>query len=350
MADPTGLAQQPALLRKPFDHYGRYRLAAEVVTAVGGRAVLDVGGGPGSLQAFLHDAEVIACDASAPSFWHEAAPSLVLGDGAALPFRDDAFDVVVTLDTLEHVPEERRATLLAECARVSRGWVLAVCPCATPGVADADAALLSYVRRKLGEEFDTVGVLTEHLTFGHPDPDAVEGALRAAGADVARFPSGRIDRWLPMMVLFYELMALGVDDPVERVQAWYNRLYYRDDLRAPSYRTAFLARMPGGDGPPPAEVVAALLPDGPSLAPDTGHLEAMRVGLTEGLTDVVESQRGRVAELETALARAEEQSAAAAARASEAEQRAEALEAFRRDVLNHPLMRARRLVRRAVGR
>lgn len=338
-----------SLRRLPFDHYARYRLAADIVEATrrGVRQrVLDVGGGPGSLQAFLPDDEVVASDLNQPTFWHEAAPSLVLADGGRLPFPDRAFDVVVTLDTLEHVPAEQRRALLTEVVRVSRGWILVACPCATPGVAEADAALLSLVRAKFGEEFETVSILQEHLGFGHPDPERILKALRDAGGDAVQFPSGRLDRWLPMMVLFFHLMAMGRDDPVERVQAWYNGLFYRDDLRAPSYRQAFLVKAPGADGPAPEDVVAGLLPEGPSLTADVAAFEAMRQGLTEELVAVVESANARAGELEREVGVLSERAATLQERAVAAEQQAAVLEMFRQEVLAHPLVRIRGRVKR----
>lgn len=339
-----------SLRRLPFDHYARYRLAADVVgaTCPGGseRDVIDIGGGPGSLAAFLPGDRVVASDLVAPTYWHEAAPRLVLADGGRMPFAPGAFDVVVTLDTLEHVPAKRREGLLRETLRISRGWVLVVCPCATPGVAEADGALLALVRHKFGEEFETVQVLQEHLGFGHPDPLRVEQVLAAEGAEVVRFPSGRLDRWLPMMVLFYHLLALGRDDPVERVQAWYNALFYRDDLREPSYRQAFLAKVPGAAGPSPAEVVAQLLPQGPPLVADASALEAMRLGLTEDLSETVAEYRGRLHELEREIGALSERFRAATQRADAAEQHAAGLEAFRQQVLSHPLVRLRSRTRR----
>ncbi|HUH08543.1 MAG TPA: class I SAM-dependent methyltransferase [Egibacteraceae bacterium] len=343
-----------SLLRLPFDHYARYRLAADAVGATrAGMArarVLDVGGGPGSLAAFCPGDDVVAVDLHHPSAWHVAAPLLTLADGAQLPFADDSFDVVVSLDTLEHIEAEQRGSVLREAVRVARGWVLVVCPCDTQGVPEADSALLALVRHRFGEEFETVGVLQEHLAFGHPDPDEIHRQLASAGAEVVRFPSGRLDRWLPMMVLFYHLMALGRDDPVERFQAWYNDLFYRDDLREPSYRQAFLARVPGAGGPSAREVVDALLPTGESQTADTAVLDAVRAGLSEDVAVSVEDYRARLAQLEQRLAHAEAQLADQTGRADAAEQRAAALEEFRAQVLAHPLVRARSVLRRLGGR
>jgi ubiquinone/menaquinone biosynthesis C-methylase UbiE len=341
------------LERLPFDLYARYRVAAALVELVHpepGGLLLDVGGGPGgTLAGFCPDHLVVASDRYLPTHWHTRAPDLVLADGAELPFADDAFDVVVSLDTLEHVPAERRGALLRELVRVSRGWVLVGCPCATPGVADADAALLSYVRHRFGEEFDTVAVLTEHLANGHPDPERIAATLSATGAEVARFPSGRLDRWLPMMLLFYDLMALGRDDPVERVQAWYNRLLSDDDLRDPAYRQVFVARLPGAPGPPLDEVIAAIVPDTPPRAPGAAAFEALRQVLGSALPEAVAAERARAEAAEAELAGVRADLERTTARAEAAEIHVRSLLEFRDRVLNHPAMKLRRGVRRTFG-
>ncbi len=357
-----------ALLRRPFDHYGRYRLAADVVTALrsqrGRLRVLDVGGGPGSLAAFLPADDVVSLDVVVPDGWFSTAPDLVVADGSALPFADAAFDVVVSLDTLEHVPGAKRPAVLTEVLRVARGHALVVCPCATPGVPEADAALREYVRARFGDDFPTVTILDEHLGYGHPDPDAVVGTLEAAGAEVRRFGSGRLDRWAPMMVLFFHLLGLADDEPVEQVMRWYNATLYRDDLRDPAYRQAFLAAKPGAAGPPLDEVLAAVLPSGPSPAPDVPALELVQACLTQPvLLQLEEAERLKLvalgqldgeraahtatgAEVERLTAELE----ATTLRADAAETHAAALAAFRDQVINHPAFKARRKMLDLLGR
>lgn len=353
-------AGDDALLRRPFDHYARYRLAADVVEALrdsrGVLRVLDVGGGPGSLAAFLPGDEVVSLDVVVPDEWFSTAPDLVVADGSALPFADGAFDVVVSLDTLEHVPAPRRPALLTEALRVARGHALVVCPCNTPGVPEADAGLREYVRARFGPDFPTVAILDEHLGFGHPDPDMVVATLEAAGADVRRFGSGRLDRWAPMMVLFFHLLALHDDEPVEQVMRWYNAALYRDDLRDPAYRQAFLAAKVGR--PSLDEVLVAVLPQGPSAAADVVAFDLLEAALTHKvLLGREEAERLKFVALQQL---ADERAAHEATRAdlaaqldaartdlAAAEGRADALEAFRTRVLDHPLVKARDRLRRA---
>ncbi|HUG85374.1 MAG TPA: class I SAM-dependent methyltransferase, partial [Euzebya sp.] len=236
-------AQQDALLRRPFDHFARYRLAAEIVAATAGpeARVLDLGGGPGSLQAFLPQARVTATDLFMPSGWHEQAPDLVLADGAALPFADDAFDIVVSLDTLEHVKPDSRPAFLHEVCRVAAGWGFVVCPYATSGVADADTALRAYVASRFAPDLPTIAILDEHLGYGHPDLLASREILAAHGP-VAAIPSGRLDRWFAGMITFFHLLAIGEDEPVEVTQRFLNRNFYEADLSGPSYRHGLLVR------------------------------------------------------------------------------------------------------------
>lgn len=100
-------------------------IAARLSPTLGaGGKVLDVGGGTGKLAGLL--AEVVPCevtvlDSSAAMLRHaEAVPGVaaLLGDAAAMPFDDDAFDALIALDALHHMP--RQPDVAAQMARVLR--------------------------------------------------------------------------------------------------------------------------------------------------------------------------------------------------------------------------------------
>ena len=368
--DTLTAAQQDTLLRRPFDHFARYRLAAEVVVATAGREarVLDLGGGPGSLQAFLPQARVSSTDLVLPSGWHEQAPDLVLADGAALPFADDSFDVVVSLDTLEHVRPPSRTAFLREVCRVAGGWGFVVCPYDTPGVADADTALRAYVASRFAPDLPTIAILDEHLGYGHPDLAASRAVLAEAGP-VGVVPSGRLDRWFAGMITFFHLLAIGVDEPVEVTQRFLNRNLYEADLAGPSYRHGLLVRT--GEGPDPAAVLDPLVERASAAPHHAADLGLLSVVLGESLVTSTRqavadagAAREELARTQVALAQtaeAERQTRAhneglEAARAADADALAQLqaahdeLAAFRDRVLSNPVVRARGLLRRVMDR
>lgn len=96
-------------------HLGQY-------TALDGRRVLDVGGGPGYFAAAFRGAgaRYVALDADLGELAARSAPApgTVLGDGTALPFRDAAVDVCYSSNVLEHVAEPER--MADEMVRVTR--------------------------------------------------------------------------------------------------------------------------------------------------------------------------------------------------------------------------------------
>jgi SAM-dependent methyltransferase len=102
----------------------RSLLARRVLPALGrqGLRSLDLGCGMGGNLGMLRDhGEPVGTDiaAGAARYCHGRGFRRVLvADGQKLPFRDGAFDLVTSLDTMEHIPDDEAA--LRECARVLR--------------------------------------------------------------------------------------------------------------------------------------------------------------------------------------------------------------------------------------
>jgi SAM-dependent methyltransferase len=125
-------ADEYAKMRQAEDHYwwfvSRRRLALALLERfTAGPRVLDVGSGTGALLSELQRTRTaVGLDYSplAVAFCRERGlDRLVVGDASRLPFRPDAFDAVVSLDTLEHVEDHEGA--VAGIARTLRpGGVL----------------------------------------------------------------------------------------------------------------------------------------------------------------------------------------------------------------------------------
>jgi SAM-dependent methyltransferase len=90
-------------------------------------SVLDVGCGPYGLSIIAPAATFAGIEVV---FEEPVAPGMVAirYDAGPLPFEDGAFDTVISLDVLEHVPPQARAGLVAELVRVCARRVLIACP------------------------------------------------------------------------------------------------------------------------------------------------------------------------------------------------------------------------------
>jgi ubiquinone/menaquinone biosynthesis C-methylase UbiE len=107
-----------------------YQLVREYIGDVAGLRVLEVACGRGGFvrQLARAGASVTGCDfssaalhtASSKLFLREAPPlaALVQGDAQSLPFADSSFDLVVSCETIEHLPQVQ--TAIAEMYRVTR--------------------------------------------------------------------------------------------------------------------------------------------------------------------------------------------------------------------------------------
>jgi SAM-dependent methyltransferase len=118
-----------------------------------------------------------------------------VADGCQLPFRDNAFDVAVSVDSLEHVPAGSRQAYVAEMTRVARTRVIIHCP-ADDG---AEYRGRSFDQTLQRWHIDTFGRsdrnTAEHLASVHPDPRLITSWL--PGASLRGTQQGR--GWLRYM-------------------------------------------------------------------------------------------------------------------------------------------------------
>jgi hypothetical protein len=237
------------LLRLPFDQYGRYRMVREAVEAARaalGRerlSILDVGGyyqeadGTPRLpsQQFLGDQELTVLDLPECDL-----PGYVQGDGTALTFGDSSFDLVISCDTLEHIPPDLRDTFVREITRVARFGVLLICPIDEYRTALAEQVLYAYIQSELLAKHDQ---LREHREYGLPRLPLVRQSFEGAGCTARDYPSGDLHAWLPMMLAKHYLMRFA-DSPAELqygLDELYNRSYALAERREPSYRRLIVA-------------------------------------------------------------------------------------------------------------
>jgi SAM-dependent methyltransferase len=226
----------------------RYYPVLAILRRMNAASVLDVGCGDGGLGMFDPNRRFVGCDLRFVASRPPMVP--VVGRGGALPFRDGAFDAVISLDTLEHVPVAERPAFIADLARVGRRRLVLAMPCG-PAARLAER-LLDRWYALLG--ISTPAWLAEHVQEGLPDRAAVEAAVAALGRPyrvygnenvlahllvmmaestellrprLARLAGERVDRmarmmawlnmaWLNMRPTYRLLFEIDLDGPVER--------------------------------------------------------------------------------------------------------------------------------------
>jgi hypothetical protein len=151
----------------PPDTWERHALVAELAGAA--PTVLDVGGVPSRLSAFLPHSAVTAVNVEPPAD--------VLFDGVTLPFHEASYDVVASVDVLEHIERERRAEHVRELARVARARVVVCCPLGTDEHERSEAEIAAWYRAAVGEPHR---FLEEHVRLGLPREDE----LRALASEL----------------------------------------------------------------------------------------------------------------------------------------------------------------------
>jgi len=145
------------------DTFLRHRCVASCLEEFRPETILDVGG-EGLLQCFIATATVVSANVQNAD---------VLYDGKHLPFEDDSFDAVVSLDTVEHFPKDQRLEFLAELVRVAQHVVVLCAPLGTPEHVEYEKRLLADGRQG-GLCAESLLYLAEHVEYGLPTPNEVD--------------------------------------------------------------------------------------------------------------------------------------------------------------------------------
>jgi SAM-dependent methyltransferase len=155
----------------------RYLPVVSLLDEAGARDVLDVGSGWHGLSAY-RAGEVVQTDlrfnGAAPADAGLGRASFVCASVECLPFRDCAFDFVVSLDLMEHLPSQLRTRGVEELTRVARRGVILGFPAGeVAAVTDRRLArVLAATGRPVPDWLD------EHLSQSkYPDAGTVTAAL-----------------------------------------------------------------------------------------------------------------------------------------------------------------------------
>ncbi len=226
------------ILKLPFDQYQRYKIVQEAITilrdGIPSMKILDVGGYPGQALCFFPDDDVTIVDQEECDLTQYKR-----ADALSLPFSDGSFDVVTSVDVLEHIPPDKRQLFMKELCRVAKGCVCIAAPFDDPQVHEAEVILSEFIKAKLDYEHH---FLHEHLNYGLPKLNETTAYLKDTLGSVVTIPNGNLSRWLPMMMMefFFDIDA-RYQTLKDLVNEYYNTHYYRVDNSEPCYRYLVVA-------------------------------------------------------------------------------------------------------------
>jgi len=153
----------------PYDIYERHQVVSMLLRGLPVENVLDVGGNAGILKRFLKtDIVTLNVDGSADLRY----------DGRSIPFPDNRFGAVVTLDTLEHIPPEERGEFLRECLRVTQRYLIVAAPYGSKEHREYERRLDALFMATHGRVHT---YLNEHVRYGIPDESEMQSLARTLG-------------------------------------------------------------------------------------------------------------------------------------------------------------------------
>jgi len=118
-----------------------------------------------------------------------------------LPFESNSYDVVLTVDMLEHLEKKDREKAIEEMFRVAKKKVIIAVPCGKKAY-EQDVLLDRYYQKKRGESFH---FLKEQINFGLPDKksmyDTIEKVAAASGKKIRVKAQGNENLKLRMFLM-----------------------------------------------------------------------------------------------------------------------------------------------------
>ncbi|MBI5117417.1 glycosyltransferase [Candidatus Poribacteria bacterium] len=222
--------------RLSFDIYQRYKIVADAIDHMRDShlKILDVGG-RGDLVRFLPNDFVATVDRN--RYFRTRAS--VVADGITLPFREKAFDYVLAVDMIEHLPINQRNGFIDELDRVAAKGIVLGAPFRSDANKESENLLSEFHRSLYGAENPW---LAEHMRNGLPDLEATTDYVKKKGFTISVLPNGYVNRWTVMMGLSHVLAKITDGDGLLRnLSEFYNKNYYSMDNKEPCYRHIIVA-------------------------------------------------------------------------------------------------------------
>ncbi len=129
------------------------------------KIVLEVGGGGEGIGYYLPDYQIVDCDIN---FSKTVLPNVkqVKYNGGKLPFPESSYDILVSVDVIEHIPSNiKRRKIINEMLRVARKKVIIAVPVGKNSLEAVKVFRKLYQEKHKGCNHKFA---EEHIRYGHP--------------------------------------------------------------------------------------------------------------------------------------------------------------------------------------
>jgi GT2 family glycosyltransferase/SAM-dependent methyltransferase len=188
------------------------------------------------LPAFLAPipVEIVRADLE-PHLAGDLGPYITLNKDEPFPFVDDAFDIVVAMEVLEHIPAEDRMFAVGEWSRVASKGVFFSCPNGKR-VRKLEARADADFQARHNREHPW---LEEHERFGRPTRREVDNLCDMVGITCHRFYNSPLAEWLPLLLATEQIFEQGDTALTRRFNEMLNLRPFRAFIQEPGYRTMY---------------------------------------------------------------------------------------------------------------
>lgn len=145
----------------PPDTFERHKFIATFIKP--GENILDVGGSMSKLPEFTANCNITTVDV--------VTPADIIYDGKKIPVKDKSYDVITSIDVLEHIKSDDRPGFIKELDRVAKERVIISAPLGTDFHLKYERKTLEYYKSKHVK----LPFLEEHVAIGIPAPEQIQG-------------------------------------------------------------------------------------------------------------------------------------------------------------------------------
>lgn len=202
--------------------------------------ILEVGSGQVGITPFLKK-QVFSVDLHFTGETNSLVRPIV-ASAMELPFQDGAFDFVICVDMLEHIPNEERKNAVAEFLRLSRNEVIIGVPC--------NQITSEYEKRLNDIHMDYLHrenpFLREHIEFGLPEAEEMKSIISTCAIEAWREYALREVRNVNLHIWYlvgkYTVLLqsqFGESDVEKSFSPWFCWLFDKIIHWSPAYRQLF---------------------------------------------------------------------------------------------------------------